>query len=108
MIYYYFLFIQNGLCIFEKNLERKNNIGDDEYNKMRILIQKIVLKIMNISNNDSKNKEVMFCFNRFIINNFKITIMIKSKVASVGVFSFNSSRGFQNLLLIHLYISLIH
>ena len=77
---------------------------------MRIIIQKIASKILNISNSDNinKNKEVLFLFNRFIINNFKITIMIKSKIVSVGIFSLNSSRGFQNLLLIHLYVSLIN
>ena len=66
--------------------------------------------MLNISNNDNinKNKEVLFLFNRFIINNYKITIMIKSKIALVGIFSLNSYRGFQNLLLIHLYISLIN
>ena len=68
------------------------------------------MKMLNISNNDNinKNKEVLFLFNRFIINNYKITIMIKSKIALVGIFSLNSYRGFQNLLLIHLYISLIN
>ena len=83
---------------------------DDEYNKLRIMIQKIALNILNVSNNDytNKNKEVLFLFNRFIINKYKITIMIKSKIALVGIFSLNSSRGFQNLLLIHLYITLIN
>ena len=66
--------------------------------------------MLNISNNDNinKNKEVLFLFNRFMINNYKIAIMIKSKIAFVGIFSLKSSRGFQNLLLIHLYISLIN
>ena len=110
IIYYYFLFIKNGLCIFEKNLERNNNIGDDEYNNLRKLVQKIVSNIINISNNDNKNKnkEVMFCFNRFILNKYKISILVRAKIALVGIFSINSSRGFQNLLLIHLYISLIN
>ena len=35
-------------------------------------------------------------------------ILLKSKLAFVGVFTSNSSGGFQNLLLIHLYISLIN
>ena len=34
--------------------------------------------------------------------------MIKSKIATVGIFSINSSRGFQNLILLHLFISLIN
>ena len=101
IIYYYFLFIKNGLCIFEKNLESINNIGDDEYNNLRKLVQKIVSNIINISNNDNKNKnkEVMFCFNRFILNKYKISILVRAKIALVGIFSINSSRGFQNLLL---------
>ena len=47
-------------------------------------------------------------FNYIIINKYKITFLIKSKIALVGVFSFNSSKGYQNLLLIHLFISLIN
>jgi len=91
-------------------LERNNSISDDDYNKLKIITQKIALNVLNISNNDktNKNKDVLFLFNRFIINKYKITIMIKSKIALVGIFSLNSSRGFQNLLLIHLYISLIN
>ena len=77
----------------------------EDENKFKIIIQKIVLIIMN--NNTNKNKEDLFYFNRFLFNKFKITIMIKSKIALVGLFSLNSSRGFQNLLLMHLYISLI-
>ena len=78
----------------------------EDENKFKIIIQKIVLIIMN--NNTNKNKEDLFYFNRFLFNKFKITIMIKSKIALVGLFSLNSSRGFQNLLLMHLYISLIN
>ena len=108
IIYYYFLFVKSGLCILEKNLERNNNLinNEDEYNKLRKIIQKLVIKIMNNQNN--KNKEDLFLFNRFIINKYKIIIMIKSKIVSVGIFALKSSRGFQNLLLIHLYISLIN
>ena len=47
-------------------------------------------------------------FNYFIINKYKITFLIKSKIALVGLFSFNTSTGYQNLLLIHLFISLIN
>ena len=58
--------------------------------------------------NNDNNKENLFSFNRFIINRYKIVIMTKSKIATVGIFSTNSSRGFQNLILIHLFISLIN
>jgi len=47
-------------------------------------------------------------FNYFIINKYKITFLIKSKIALIGLFSFNTSTGYQNLLLIHLFISLIN
>ena len=47
-------------------------------------------------------------FNYFIINKYKINFLIKSKIALVGLFSFNTSTGYQNLLLIHLFISLIN
>ena len=47
-------------------------------------------------------------FNYFIINKYKITFLIKSKIALVGLFSSNTSTGYQNLLLIHLFISLIN
>ena len=58
--------------------------------------------------NNDNNKENLFSFNRFMVNRYKIVIMIKSKIATVGIFSTNSSRGFQNLILIHLFISLIN
>ena len=58
--------------------------------------------------NNDNNKENLFSFNRFMVNRYKIIIMTKSKIATVGIFSTNSSRGFQNLILIHLFISLIN
>ena len=109
-IYFYFLFIKSGLCILEKKIERNNVIiinNENEYNTLRILIQKIVIKLLN-KNNDNWNNEDSFSFNHFIINEYKVSIMIKSKIALVGIFYKNSSKGFQNLLLIHLYISLIN
>ena len=53
-------------------------------------------------------KEDLFLFNYLMINKYKITFLIKSNIALVGVFSFNTTKGYQNLLLIHLFISLIN
>ena len=69
-------------------------------------MRKIASKILN--NNNNENREDLFLFNRIVINNYKITILIRSKIALIGIFSLYSSKGFQNLLLIHLYISLIN
>ena len=63
---------------------------------------------MNKYSNDYYIKEDLFTFNYFIINKYKITFLIKSKITLVGIFSFNTSKGYQNLLLIHLFISLIN
>ena len=102
-IYFYFLFIKSGLCIFEKKFDNNNIfINEEEYNNFKILIKIISTKLLK--NNDSD----LFLFNRFLFNKFKIVILLKSKTASAGIFPINSSRGFQNLLLIHLYISLIN
>lgn len=49
-----------------------------------------------------------FLFNRLFVNNFKIVILLKSKIALVGLFPINSSASFENLLLIHLFISFIN
>ena len=68
-------------------------------------MKKIASKILN---NNNKNRDDLFLFNRIVINNYKITILIRSKIALIGIFSLYSSKGFQNLLLIHLYISLIN
>ena len=68
-------------------------------------MKKIASKILN---NNNENREDLFLFNRIVINNYKITILIRSKIALIGIFSLYSSKGFQNLLLIHLYISLIN
>ena len=68
-------------------------------------MKKIASKILN---NNNENRDDLFLFNRIVINNYKITILIRSKIALIGIFSLYSSKGFQNLLLIHLYISLIN
>ena len=49
-----------------------------------------------------------FLFNRLFVNNFKIVILLKSKIGLVGLFPINSSASFENLLLIHLFISFIN
>ena len=98
----FFLFIESGLCIFEKKLEL-NNINEEEYNNLKILLKNISIKLLN----KNKNPD-LFIFNRFLLNKYKIVILLKSKLAFVGIFTSNSSKGFQNLLLMHLYISLIN
>ena len=108
IIYNFFLFIKCGLCVLEKNLERNNEIlnNENDYQTLKGIIKNIVVKIMN--NNKNKNKEDIFLYNSIIINRYKIKIIIKAKIALVGIFSINTSKGFQNLLLMHLYISLIN
>ena len=92
------------MCIFEKNFENNSIfINEEQYNNFKILIKKI--SIILLKNN--QNSE-LFQFNRFIFNNWKIVILLKSKLALIGLFSINSSKSFQNLLLIHLYMSLIN
>ena len=98
----FFLFIESGLCIFEKKLEL-NNINEKEYNNLKVLLKRIIIRLLN----KNKNQD-LFLFNRFLFNKYKVVILLKSKLAFVGIFSSNSSNGFQNLLLIHLYISLIN
>ena len=71
-------------------------------------MQRLAKNILSRHNKDYYIKEDLFLFNYIIINKYKITFLIKSKIALVGVFSFNSSKGYQNLLLIHLFISLIN
>ena len=71
---------------------------------MRTIIKNISTRILKNNN----NKEDIFIFNRLLINKYKIIFLIKSNIVSVGIFSYNSSRGFQNLLLIHLFVSLIN
>ena len=103
-IYFYFLFIKSGLCIFEKKFENNNNIlnNEEDYNNFKKFITIISTKLLNKNNSD------LFLFNRFLFNKLKIVILLKSKLALVGIFPVKTSKGFQNLLLIHLYISLIN
>ena len=61
-----------------------------------------------MNNKKNKNKDDIFLYNNIIINRYKIKIIIKAKIALVGIFSINTSKGFQNLLLMHLFISLIN
>ena len=61
-----------------------------------------------MNNKKNKNKDDIFLYNNIINNRYKIKIIIKAKIALVGIFSINTSKGFQNLLLMHLFISLIN
>lgn len=104
-IYFYFLFVKGGLSIFEKKIDNENIFkNEEEFNNFKILIKKIATKCLN---NNSENTDI-FMFNRFITDKLKIVILLKSNIALVGVFPLKSSKGFHNLLLIHLYISLIN
>ena len=99
----YFLFIKSGLCIFDKKLNNENIINEEKYNHLKILLRKISIKLLNKNINSD-----LFIFNKFLFNKYKIVILLKSKLALVGLFPINSKNDFQNLLLIHLYISLIN
>lgn len=103
-IYFYFLFIKGGLSIFEKKIDNDYIFkNEEEINNFKILIKKIATKFLN-----NKVNTDIFLFNRFITDKFKIVILLKSNISLVGVFPLKSSKGFQNMLLIHLYISLIN
>ena len=103
-IYFYFLFVKDGLSIFEKKIDNDYIFkNEEETNNFKVLIKKIATKFLN--NNDNND---IFLFNRFITDKLKIVILLKSNIALVGVFPLKSSKGFHNLLLIHLYISLIN
>ena len=102
-IYFYFLFSKSGLCIFEKKLSSNSLINEEEYNNLKILLRHITIKLINNNNNSD-----LFLFNRFLLGKYKIIFLLKSKLALVGVFPSTSLKDFQNLLLIHLYISLIN
>ena len=104
-IYFYFLFIKGGLSIFEKKIDNDYIFkNEEETNNFKILIKKIATKFLN---NNNENADI-FLFNRFITDKLKIVILLKSNIALIGVFPLKSSKGFQNMLLIHLYISLIN
>ena len=98
-IYFYFLFVKDGLTIFEKKIDNDYIFkNEEETNNFKVLIKKIATKFLN--NNDNND---IFLFNRFITDKLKIVILLKSNIALVGVFPLKSSKGFHNLLLIHLY-----
>ena len=105
IIYYYFLFNKEGLCIFEKQLETENNvfISQKKYNSFKILLKKVSMILLK---NDDNNEQ--FLFNRIIFDKYKIVFLLKDNIALVGLFPVRSSCSYQNLLLIHLYISFIN
>lgn len=103
-IYFYFLFIKGGLCLFEKKIDNDYIFkNEEETNNFKLLIKKIATRFLNNNGNTD-----LFLFNRFLTDKLKIVILLKSNIALVGAFPLKSSKGFQNLLLIHLYISLIN
>ena len=103
-IYYYFLFNKTGICIFEKKIGNNSIfINEEQYNDFKILIKKISVFLL-INNQNSE----LFLFNRFLFGKYKLVILLKSKLSLIGLFSINSSKSFQNLLLIHLYMTLLN
>lgn len=77
--------------------------NEAQYDNLKILIKRVSIKLLN-----NKNNSDLFLFNRILYKKYKIVILLKSKLALVGVFSQDSTKSFHNLLLIHLYISLIN
>lgn len=77
--------------------------NEAQYDSLKILIKRVSIKLLN-----NKNNSDLFLFNRILYKKYKIVILLKSKLALVGVFSQDSTKSFHNLLLIHLYISLIN
>ena len=105
IIYYYFLFNKDGLCIFEKQFESEHNvfISQKKYNLFKILIKKLSTFLLKINDNSEQ-----FLFNRFIFEKYKLVVLLKAKISLIGLFPVKSSSSFQNMLLIHLFISFIN
>ncbi len=101
-IFNFFLFSKEGICILESQLSKLFN-EEEKYNTFKRLIKNVCHNFFK------KNKKYeSFTFETIFLEKFKITILLKHSLVLVGIFPLLSSKSYQHLLLIHLFIALIN
>lgn len=90
------------MCVLENHIFKLFN-EDIENTKFKLLLK-------NVCHNFFKNtkKYDNFSFETIIVEKFKITILLKHSIALVGIFPLLSSKSYQKMLLIHLFIALVN
>ena len=101
-IFNFFLFSKEGICILESQIFKIFN-DEIQYNRFKLLLKNICHNFFK----QIKNYE-NFIFETIILEKFKITILLKNSLSLVGIFPLLSSKSYQHMLLIHLFIALIN
>ena len=101
-IFDFYLFSKEGICILDSPLFKLFN-DEIKYNKFKLLLKNVCY---NFFKNNKKYDN--FTFETIILEKFKVTILLKNTLALVGIFPLLSSKSYQHMLLIHLFIALIN
>ena len=101
----FYLFNSEGLCIFEKIYEKISLFPNEQqtYLNLKLILKNISHKLLK-SNENTED----FIFYKLFFGKYKLVILLKSKIALIGLFSNSSTNYFQILLLIYLYIALLN
>ena len=101
-IFDFYLFSKEGICILDSPLFKLFN-DEIKYNEFKLLLGDV---FHNFFKNNKKYDN--FTFETIILEKFKVTILLKNTLALIGIFPLLSSKSYQHMLLIHLFIALIN
>lgn len=101
-IYCFLLFSKEGLCVLETQ-QIKLFTSEEHYHQFKLLLKNICYHFFK-----NNKKYENFTFETLIVEKFKVTILLKQSLALIGIFPLLSSKSYQKMLLIHLFIALIN